>query len=322
MKKQKYYYNPKTLSYEYHEIGWKKKLWLITGWISSSIMAGLILLIVYASFFQSPKERKMQSELIKMKLEYKLTRQELNEMNQVLADLQNRDDNIYRMIFEAEPISKNVREGGFGGSKMYERFAGFDNGKLMADIDSSVEHMKRKLYIQSLSYDELEEMIKNKEKMLASIPAIQPISNEDLTRLSSGFGWRIHPIYKTMRMHEGLDFTAPRNSEIYATGDGVVDIAKRSRGYGNEIWINHGFGYRSHYCHMQKYIVHVGEKVKRGQLIGYVGSTGLSTAPHLHYEIAKNGVKINPINFFYNDLSPEQYDQLIEIAEQANQSFD
>ncbi len=322
MKKQKYYFNPKTLNYETHRVTWKTRFWYIFGWITSSLLFGFLIFLMYSTIFQSPRERKLKEELTKMQIEYKLMRQELNRMNEVLADLQNRDDKIYRMIFEAEPISKDVREGGYGGSKMFERLAGYDNSRLMIEVDSTLEKIKRKLYIQSLSYDELEDMIRNKEAMLAAIPAIQPVSNKDLTRLSSGFGYRIHPIYKTVKMHEGLDFTCPRGTEVYATGDGVVEKAKRSRGYGNEVIINHGFGYKSHYAHLQKYIVHPGQKVKRGELIGYVGSTGLSTAPHLHYEIIKDGVKINPINYFYNDLTPEEYDRLIEIASQANQSFD
>ena len=322
MKKLKYYYNPKTLNYEKVETSWKNRIWLILGWISTTIFFAVLFFIIYSLFFESPQELYYKRELAKMKLEYKLMRQEMNNLDQVLADLQSRDENIYRVIFEADPINPEIRSAGYGGSSVFERFEGYENESLMRSIDSSIQKMKRKLYVQSKSYDEITTLIKNKEGMLASIPAIQPVANKNLTRLASGYGYRVHPIYKTVKFHEGLDFSAPSGTEIYATGDGVVTNAGKEKGYGNQVVIDHDYGYVTSYSHMSKITVRKGQKVKRGEIIGYIGSTGLSTAPHLHYEIVKNGAKINPINYFYNDLTPAEYDKLIEIANMTNQSFD
>lgn len=323
MKKLRYYYNPKSLNYEKFEVSWKIKFLKAFGWISTTLVVAIGLVMAYNYYFESPEERYLEHELSKMKLEYELLSHELTNMNDVLADLQKRDDNIYRVIFEAEPISNAKREAGFGGANMLKRYEGYDNQELMQNVATTIEKIKGKLVVQSKSYDDLSKMIKSKGEMLASIPAIQPISNVDLTRLASGWGYRIHPIYKTVKFHEGIDFTAAKGTEVYATGNGTVEQADNTnRGYGNHVKINHGYGYQSIYGHLSKFVVRPGQKVKRGELIGYVGSTGLSTAPHLHYEIVKNGVKINPINFFYNDLSPKEYERLIELANLENQSFD
>lgn len=323
MKKLRYYYNPKSLNYEKFEVSWKLKLLKAFGWLSTTLLVAAGMVIAYNYYFESPEERIQRHELSKMKLEYNLMAQQLDHMNEVLTDLQKRDDNIYRVIFEAEPISTAKREAGFGGANLLKRFEGYDNQDLMYDVATIIEKIKGKLVVQSKSYDELSKMIKSKGEMLAAIPAIQPVSNLDLTRLASGWGYRIHPIYKTVKFHEGIDFTAPKGSEVYATGDGIIKQAdNRNRGYGNHVKIDHGYGYVTVYAHLSKFIVRPGQKVKRGELIGYVGSTGLSTAPHLHYEVIKSGVKINPINFFYNDLSPSEYERLIELANLPNQSFD
>ncbi|MFN3939420.1 MAG: M23 family metallopeptidase, partial [Chitinophagales bacterium] len=230
---------------------------------------------------------------------------------------------IYRTIFEADPVSRNERLAGIGGSERFQRMNRLDNAELLKNIATKLELIRRKMVVQSKSFDEISELIKMKEEILAATPAIQPVSNKDLDRISSGFGYRIHPIYKVLRLHEGVDFTAPRGTEIYATADGVVEFASASAtGYGNELVINHGFGYKTRYAHLSGFKVSKGQKVKRGELVGYVGNTGLSTSPHLHYEVEKDGIKLDPINFFYNDLTPEEYLRVIEFANQPNQSYD
>jgi murein DD-endopeptidase MepM/ murein hydrolase activator NlpD len=199
---------------------------------------------------------------------------------------------------------------------------GFDNSALITETTKKMDKISKQIYIQSKSFDELFTMAKNKANMLVSIPAIQPISNTDLKKVASGFGWRIHPIYKTTKMHTGMDFSASVGTEIYATGNGVVVSSNEDRGYGNNVIINHGYGYQTLYGHMSKIIRKPGQKVNRGDLIGYVGNSGSSTGPHLHYEVIKYNKKINPINFFYNDLSPAEYERMLEISSQSNQSFD
>ena len=247
----------------------------------------------------------------------------MRQIEIVLDDIQQRDDNIYRTIFEADPIPKSIRKQGFGGVNRYKKFAGYSNSDIIISTTKKIDQLTKQLYLQSKSFDDIINLTKDKSKMLASIPAIQPVSNKQLSRMASGYGYRIHPIYKTRKMHAGMDFSAKTGTEIYATGDGVISKVRRSkRGYGNHVKINHGFGYETLYAHMSKYIVRKGQKVKRGEVIGYVGNTGTSVAPHLHYEVHKNKRKINPVNFYYNDLNPEEYEKMIEISLQSNQSFD
>jgi murein DD-endopeptidase MepM/ murein hydrolase activator NlpD len=247
----------------------------------------------------------------------------MKQVEKVLDEIQERDDNIYRVIFEADPIPNSIRKQGFGGINRYEKLLGLSNSELMINTSKKIDQLTKQLYLQSKSFDEVIDLAKNKSNMLASIPAIQPVANKDLKRMASGYGYRIHPIYKTRKMHYGMDFSAKTGTEIYATGDGVVSKIKRSkRGYGNYVKINHGFGYETLYAHMSKYIVKKGQRVKRGEVIGYVGNSGISTAPHLHYEVRKDNKKINPMNFYYNDLSPEEYEKMLEISLQSNQSLD
>ncbi|HEY6161380.1 MAG TPA: M23 family metallopeptidase, partial [Bacteroidia bacterium] len=221
------------------------------------------------------------------------------------------------------PIADNIRKAGFGGVDRYKELQGYQNSELVIETTKKLDRIAKQMYIQSKSFDEVIKLAKGKEKMLASIPAIQPISKKFLRHEPSGYGWRTHPIYKTAQFHPGMDFAAPLGTPIYATGDGVVERADDGEsGYGNHVVINHGFGYQTLYGHMSRIACTVGQKVKRGQIIGYVGSTGLSTAPHCHYEVIKNGEKINPVNFYYNDLSPAEYQQLIELSSKSSQSFD
>lgn len=324
MAKVKYYYDPKTLSYRKIEKDWKRRVreWLLF-MVGIVLFAGLSYLVLN-NYIDSPKELRLKRELDQMKFQYELINQRMNQVDVVLKDLQNRDDNIYRVIFEADPIPMSVRQAGFGGANRYKELEGYENATLLKESAMRLDILTKKLYIQSRSFDEVIDLAGAKEDLIASIPAIQPIANQDLSRIASGFGFRIHPIYKVPKMHTGIDFSAPTGTPIYATGNGTIanDQDLRNSGYGNYVLIDHGFGYQSLYAHVSRTNVRVGQKVKRGDIIAFVGSTGRSTAPHLHYEVIKNGVKINPINFFFNDLSPEEYDRLIDVASNANQSFD
>jgi murein DD-endopeptidase MepM/ murein hydrolase activator NlpD len=323
MKKTKYYYNPTSLRFEKIEVSRMRIAMQVFGWICTALVFGGIIVWIAFSFFDSPKERYLKKQIAEMEFEYELMGNKLDTMVVILEELQYRDDNIYRTIFEAEPVSRNERLAGIGGSERFTRMSNLDNAELVKSTALKLELIRRKMVVQSKSYDEVSELIKNKEDLLSHTPAIQPVSNKDLNRISSGFGYRIHPVYKFAKMHEGLDFTAPRGTDVYAAADGVIAVANvSSSGYGNEIVINHGYGYKTRYAHLNGFAVRQGQKVKRGELIGYVGNTGLSTAPHLHYEVEKDGFKVDPINFFYNDLTPEQYLKVIELANQNNQSYD
>lgn len=324
MAKVKYYYDPRTLSYRKIERTWKNRLREAGIFFTSSALLAILLFLAIDFIVDSPKEKRMKRELENMKLQYELVNNRIAQLDEVVAQLETRDDDIYRVIFEADPIPEEVRNAGFGGVNRYKNLEGFKNSDLLIETKKKLDVLTKKLYVQSKSYDEVIELAKKKEQMLASIPAIQPVSNKDLKRIASGFGYRIHPIYKTRKMHKGLDFSAPKGTPIFSTGDGVVTNSKNvgGRGYGKYVVIDHGYGYETLYGHMSKVNVRRGQKVKRGDIIGYVGNTGSSTAPHLHYEVIKNGRKINPINFFYNDLTPAEYEEMINLASQENQSFD
>ena len=323
MAKVKYYYDTKTLSYKRIELSVANKIKKILYFFFGSALTGFFMVVLFLQFFDSPKEKILNREIQQLSIQYKIIQNKLEKAEIVLDDLQKRDDNIYRLIFEADPIPKSIRKAGYGGVNRYQDLTGFNNSELVISTSKKIDQVTKQLYIQSKSFDEIIDLAKNKTTMLASIPAIQPVSNKDLSRMASGFGNRIHPIYKTKKFHAGMDFSAKTGTPIYATGDGEISKVKRSRkGYGNHVVINHGFGYKTLYAHMSKYIVKKRQKVKRGDIIGYVGNTGTSVAPHLHYEVHKDGKKINPVNFYYNDLTPEQFEKMLLISSQSNQSFD
>jgi len=323
MAKVKYYYDTKTLSYKRIELSGLNKLKRLFYFLIGSAFTGLLMVIIFFQFFDSPKEKRLNREIDILTTQYEIVDDKLRQVELVLDDVQNRDDNIYRVIFEADPIPKSIRKAGYGGVNRYENLKGFNNSALIINTSEKVDQISKQLYIQSKSFDDIIELAKNKSDMLAALPAIQPVSNKNLSRMASGYGYRIHPIYKTRKMHSGMDFSAKSGTPIYATGDGKVSKVRRSRrGYGNHVIIDHGFGYKTLYAHMKKYAVKRGQKVKRGEVIGYVGSTGTSVAPHLHYEVHKDGRKINPVNFYFNDLNPEEYEKMLEISSQNNQSFD
>ena len=252
-----------------------------------------------------------------------LLNKKIEQLNIVLEDIELRDNNVYRVLFETNPIPSEVRKAGFGGINRYENLEGFDNSKLVIETTKKIEILTKQIVIQSKSLDEIERLATDKEKLLSAIPSIQPIKNNDLTRMASGFGYRTDPFDKSRKMHSGMDFTAPRNTPIYAASDGkVIRADSRSSGYGKHIRIDHGFGYVTLYAHLNKYNVRRNQQVKKGDIIGYVGSTGRSQAPHLHYEVQKDKKRINPINFYYGNLSPDEFDALLKLANQENQSLD
>ncbi len=319
--KVKYHFNTKTMTFEEIRVTVKQKLLKVFSILTSGMVIAAVVMIIFYSFIDSPKEKILKREIEEYKLQYEVMNKRLDQISAVLEDLQNRDDNIYRMIFEAEPVDDNIRKAGYGGEDRYARYAGMENEALLKSTAKKLDVISRQLYVQSKSFDEVIDLVKNKEKMLACIPAIQPTPKNRST-IVSGFGYRIHPVYKTLRMHTGIDFAAKTGTPVYATGDGVViDPKGNQSGYGIVCVINHGYGYQSLYGHLSKMIVSEGQRVKRGQLIGYVGSTGLSTSPHCHYEIIKNGVKIDPVHYFYNDLTPAEYEQVIKEASKVTQSL-
>jgi len=323
MKKVKFYYDTKTLSYKKIERTWKKRMKDTFIFLSASGFFAALLFIAFYNFFDSPKEKILIREVDNMTLQYELMNEKLSQISAVLDNVQDRDDNIYRVIFEADPIPSSIRKAGIGGVNRYEKLEGYNNSQLIISTAKKLDQISKQLYIQSKSFDEVIDMANKKSDMLASIPAIQPVTNKELKRLSSGYGRRIDPYYKKPKFHYGVDFSAPQGTPIYATGNGTVKKTKKSRrGFGNHIVIDHGYGYESLYAHMQKYTVRRGQEVKRGDLIGYVGNSGKSTAPHLHYEVHKDGKKVNPAYYFHNDLTPEDFDRMLELATQENQSFD
>lgn len=323
MAKHKYRFNPESLSYDRIIITFKYRLIQFFTYFAASVAIAFIYYVIASSFVDMPKEKKLKRENEQLQMQYSLLNQRLDNVSAVLEDLRQRDENIYRTIFEAAPIPKSIREAGFGGANRYAKLEGYQFSNLVIETSEKLDKITKQAYIQSKSYDEVIKLAKKKGELLAAVPAIQPISNKDLTRTASGFGMRIHPIYKVLMFHEGFDFTAPTGTDIYATGDGVVeDVEYNMNGYGKEVVIDHGFGYKTRYAHMSGFNVHVGQKVKRGDVIGYVGDTGRSTAPHLHYEVIYNDKKVNPANYFFNDLSPAQYQEIVQLSTNSNQTFD
>ncbi|MBL0047703.1 MAG: peptidoglycan DD-metalloendopeptidase family protein [Bacteroidetes bacterium] len=323
MSKVKFYFNTKSLKYERVQLKVWDRLKRFLSYVASGLVFATVTIWIAYTYFDSPKEKQLKREIVQLRDQYDNLGERMSQMNAVLEDIQNRDDNIYRVIFEAEPIPDNIRKAGFGGVDRYKQLEGFNNSDLLIETTKKLDFLAKRMYIQSKSFDDVANLAKNKAVLLASIPAIQPIANKDLRRMASGYGFRTHPIYKTEHFHTGIDFSANIGTEIYATGDGVVERADDlAQGYGNHVVINHGYGYETLYGHMSKIIARVGQKVKRGDVIGLVGSSGMSTAPHLHYEVIKNQGKINPINFFFNDLSAAEYAQMLDLSSKSNQSFD
>ncbi len=318
MSKIKYEFNPETLSYEIVEFkffNFLLKSFLPKFLISSAI--GLIMFYLFSTYFFKPTDFLSDDTGYELKLKSELLNKELNYSVKALTELQHRDDEVYRKIFQAAPLSEAERKAGFGGSTAPKISPLLPNAELLNSVIKKTDILSKIMLVQSKSYDEIFELVQNTEKLASSIPAIQPIALDDLTRFGSAFGNRFHPLLNRWRMHEGVDLTAPRGTKIHASGDGIVFKASRSGGYGNVVKINHGFGYSTVYAHMSKILVRPGQSVKRGDVIGLVGSTGLSQAPHLHYEVRVNGRPVNPINFYYEDLTDEEYYDMLENSSKS-----
>ena len=323
MKKQKFTYNPETLSYVAVQVMWRERILRTLLVIAPAMAFGVGFYFLFNAIFPSATEKKLERENANLQEQLDAMNEELVLMSAVLSDIEKRDNEIYRVVFNADPFPQQMRDLGTGGTDEYDHLKGFDASAKIIENTQKLKELQKRIYAQSISFDEVIKLAKEKEKMLASIPAIQPIANKDLTRMSSGYGWRIDPIYKTQKMHWGIDFTAETGTNVYATGNGVVKaIEEKLWGYGTSVIIDHGFGYCTRYAHLSGYTVKVGDKITRGQHIGFVGSTGKSTSPHLHYEVEKNGVKVNPIHFFHSDVNSEDYERLLEMSTNANQTFD
>jgi murein DD-endopeptidase MepM/ murein hydrolase activator NlpD len=323
MPNSRYKFNPESLSFDKIRLGLGAILLRGLAYLVGSLLIAVVYYVIFAAFFDSPKEKALLREIDQLTLQYEMIHREMDNLEKVMDQLQETDDNLYRTIFEAEPIPATLREGGIGGINRYKELDGFNNSSIVIETTKRLDKIRKQIYVQSKSFDDLINLAMRKEEMLRSIPAIMPISNKDLTRTASGFGLRIHPIYKIIKFHAGMDFTAPSGTDVYVTGDGTVAaVISSKRGLGNHIIINHGFGYSSVYAHLDRFNVRVGQKVRRGDVIGFVGSTGLSLAPHLHYEIKLNGINVDPVNYYFNDLTAEEYDRMIEIASKTGQSFD
>jgi murein DD-endopeptidase MepM/ murein hydrolase activator NlpD len=325
MSKVKYYYDSENLAYKRILPKKRKKFAYIMLFLLSSALFGFLsfFLLVNTSYFETPKDKIQAREIEALKLNYTVLNKKLDLMDDVLEAIENRDNNIYRIYFNSTPISEEERKAGFGGVNRYKDLQGFNNSELMENTTRRVDVLTKELVIQSKSLDEIVALAKQKEKLLAAIPAIQPVKNEDLKQMASGFGYRSDPFTKIRKFHYGMDFTARTGTPIYATGDGVVYKADASlSGYGNHIEIQHGYGYKTLYAHLSKYKCRPGQRVKRGDIIGYVGSTGRSQAPHSHYEVFKNGERVNPLNFYYGSISAKEYIEISKLANQENQSLD
>ncbi|HTJ13526.1 MAG TPA: M23 family metallopeptidase [Dinghuibacter sp.] len=323
MKKIKYYYNTNTLRYEKLVVPLRVKLLRILGFLSAVLVSCFIVVSIAFQYLPSPREKQQLTKVSNIQEHYDELNQEVEKLKSQMQDLEKRDNSVYRSIFEASPIPDSAREKAMASEAEQKLVATMEDDDIAQSIAQSMSTLANRMKYEQKSYDDIQKMIANKQQLLASTPAIQPVSNKDLTRVASGYGYRIDPIYKTTKFHAGLDFTAPQGTPIYATANGTVEVAGFTEGgYGNHVVINHGYGYQTLYGHMFKVKTHVGEAVKRGEVIGYVGSTGKSTGPHCHYEVHKNGVPVDPIYFFYNDLSPEQFDRILKLSKASNQSFD
>jgi murein DD-endopeptidase MepM/ murein hydrolase activator NlpD len=323
MKKIKYYYNTNTLRYEKLETPLRVRVLRIFGFIAAAFVTAVFISFIAFKFVGSPNEKLLGMENERLKDRYREMNDKVKDLEKQMKELENRDNNVYRSIFEANPIPDSARAKELEEQLERETILSMNDRELLNSIVSTLNKLTSRVKAQNASYTEIDKLVSNKELLLSHTPAIQPVSNKDLNRLASGFGHRIDPIYKTVKMHAGLDFAAPQGTPIYATADGTVTTGgNTNNGYGNHVVINHGYGYETLYGHMVRVKAKPGEAVKRGEVIGWVGSTGKSTGPHCHYEVHKNGQKINPIYFFYNDLSPDQFDRLLKQAASSNQSLD
>lgn len=325
MKKVKYYYDSENLAYTKIKPKKGRKWGIAALFLLASALFGFLcfVILINTPYFETPKDKLQAREIEHLKLNYEILDKKIDNLDEVLENVAQRDNNLYRIYFNASPISTEERKSGFQNADRYKMLQGYENSELVQNVAERVDIISKELVIQSKSLDEILKLAKEKEKLLSAIPAIQPVKNEELRQMASGFGYRTDPFTKIKKFHEGMDFAARTGTAIYATGDGIVQKADNSvSGYGNHIVIKHGFGYETLYAHLSKYKVRAGQRVKRGDVIGFVGSTGRSEAPHLHYEVHKNGEVVNPLNFYYGNISAEEFAAISKLANQENQSLD
>ena len=320
--KKKYKINPETLAMEQVESGlgyWLRQTGI---YILSGIVLGVVFLYLFLVFFPSPREKQLLREKEAMQSQMETLNRQVDQMQIVMTDLQQRDDNLYRVLFGAEPIPLNIRQGTQRKISYYEEIAQMTNSQLSADLSLKVDVLEKELYVQAKSYDEVLELAKTQEIRMENIPAIQPVLNKDLKRVASGYGVRIDPVYHVRKFHQGMDFTAPTGTEVFATGNAKVSFVGWKQGYGNTVILDHGFGYQTLYAHLFKALVRKGQKVRRSDIIALVGNTGKSTGPHLHYDVRLHGKPVDPRNYYFYDLSPEEYDQMIQLSNNFGQMLD
>jgi murein DD-endopeptidase MepM/ murein hydrolase activator NlpD len=323
MSKARFKYNPKTLSYERVDNTIKHKFSFLFSHLLSGFLVGLTFFVLFALFIPSPRVKKLESEKAELDAQFSLLSMELLDIQEVLADMEQRDDQLYRVVVQADPVANNIRKSARSQSK-YNEILNKTNSEIAATTTAQLAEIRHRLYMQSLSFDELTNLVKNREDMLLSIPGIQPVMNKDLKRMASGFGFRIDPIYRTPKFHAGMDFSGEIGTEIYATGKATVEFKGWMQGYGNTVVLNHGYGYKTLYAHLNNFEkkLKVGSTVNRGDVIAYMGNTGKSTGPHLHYEVHYRGKVTDPRNYYYIDLSPEDYDKMIQITSNNGNVYD
>lgn len=322
MAKKTYKINPKTLAMEQVEQGlgyWLRQTGI---YILAGIILGVLFLFLFLTFFPSPREKQLLRENESMQSQLEILNQQVDQMQIVMTDLQQRDDNLYRVLFGAEPIPLSIRQGTQHKIDYYDSIAAMTDNQLAADLTQKVDMLEKELYTQAKSYDEVLEMAKNQEIRMENIPAIQPVMNKDLKRVASGYGMRIDPVYHVRKFHQGMDFSAPIGTDVFATGNAKVEFAGWRQGYGNTVILDHGYGYKTLYAHLYKVLVRKGQKVRRSDIIALVGNTGKSTGPHLHYEVRLNGKPVDPRNYYFYDLSPEEYDQMLQLSNNFGQMLD
>lgn len=322
MAKKKYKINPETLAMEQVEHGFRYWVRQTGIYILAGIVIGILFLYLFLTFFPSPREKQLLREKTSLESQLEVLNNQVDQMQVVMTDLQQRDDNLYRVLFGAEPIPLSVRQGAQRKIDYYEQLAQMTNSELAADLSLKVDLLEKEIYVQAKSYDEVAQMAKEQEIRMDNIPAIQPVMNKDLKRVASGYGMRIDPVYHVRKFHQGMDFTAPTGTEVFATGNAKVDFAGWKQGYGNTVILDHGYGYKTLYAHLYKILVRKGQKVRRSDIIALVGNTGKSTGPHLHYEVRLNNKPVDPRNYYFYDLSPEEYDQMIQLSNNFGQMLD
>ena len=322
MAKKKYKINPETLAMEQVEHGFRYWIRQTGIYILAGIVIGILFLYLFLTFFPSPREKQLLREKASLESQLEVLNSQVDQMQVVMTDLQQRDDNLYRVLFGAEPIPLSVRQGAQRKIDYYEQLAQMTNSELAADLSLKVDLLEKEIYVQAKSYDEVAQMAKEQEIRMENIPAIQPVMNKDLKRVASGYGMRIDPVYHVRKFHQGMDFTAPTGTEVFATGNAKVDFAGWKQGYGNTVILDHGYGYKTLYAHLYKILVRKGQKVRRSDIIALVGNTGKSTGPHLHYEVRLNNKPVDPRNYYFYDLSPEEYDQMIQLSNNFGQMLD